>query len=130
MTPGEFEAFAEYSVEFNASQTIAAEGLGGEEAEATRRMMVERGMPAGRDTPGHQFLSIMREDDAQPIGSVWFSVDPVRLRAFVGDIVVRPELRLRGYGAETIRLVAERSRALGCLRLALEHSLPVMSCRG
>ena len=129
MTTSEYDDFSRYSLAFHADQVSAAESLTPEESEANRRAVIARGMPGTPATPGHFFLRILAGECREPVGSVWFSVDTTRRRAFLWDIVVEPESRGRGYGREAIRQVEKRARALGCLRLALHTNPTNPACR-
>jgi ribosomal protein S18 acetylase RimI-like enzyme len=81
---------------------------------------VRRHPPAGRETPGHEFRTIVTDAD-EAVGVVWIA--PQREigsgAAFIYDILIDAEQRGRGYGRAAMQALEPLARSLGYDRIQL-----------
>jgi ribosomal protein S18 acetylase RimI-like enzyme len=121
MTPTEFATFVEYSIvdyadsNFRSGQyPMRAEAL-----EASKHQFAQI-LPSGQSTPGHEFLTIRREDGTR-VGTLWLAYPPARgsTGAYVYSLAVDEAHRRHGYAEAAMRLAESRALAHGQTTLGL-----------
>lgn len=121
MTPEEYAAFVDYSlVDYADSGFRAGQFATPAEAMDAAKHQFAQILPGGRTTPGHEFLTI-RRDDGTRVGTLWLAYPPARGSngAFVYSLAVDAPHRRHGYAEAAMRLAEDRARAHGQTTLAL-----------
>ncbi len=114
MTPHEWQAWRLTSITSFATDTVRIGEWPAAEAVARATAQLKQILPAGRETPGHEFRSILAED-GQPVGHLWFGpqhgAGPAV--AFIWDIAAVAGSRGQGYGRATLEALEPVVRELG-----------------
>ena len=115
MTPEEYAGFIEFSIVDYADSKFQS-GQCATRSEALEASQREFGQiqPGGRTTPGHEFLTIRREDGTR-VGTLWLAYPPARgaSGAYVYSLAVDEAHRRRGYAEAAMRMAEDRARARG-----------------
>lgn len=121
MTPEEYTAFVDYSIiDYADSGFRAGQFPSAAEALDAAKHQFAQILPDGRTTPGHEFLTI-RRDDGTRVGTLWLAYPPARgsSGAFVYSLAVDEAHRRHGYAEAAMRLAEDHARAHGQATLAL-----------
>lgn len=127
MTAAEYEAFMELSSADHIRGQVEAGYWKEEQGEAKMQQMVERFLPEGAATPGHNFFMVRDPETEDEVGALWYWVtekDGHQL-IFVMDIQVYPEFKRQGYGSQAFLEMEAQARELGIKLIALnvfEHN--------
>jgi ribosomal protein S18 acetylase RimI-like enzyme len=78
---------------------------------------VGRLLPAGRDSPGHFFFTIVSDAPGEKVGALWFALEP--RGAFIYDLLVFERFRRRGFAEQAMRLLEQVAREKGARKLLL-----------
>lgn len=120
MTRSEFDDWLERAV-VEYSRHLVAPGMTAEQGLAASRAEHAELLPAGRDTPGMDFL-VLEAPDGAVLGTLW--VGERALRGFgrvpyVWDVEVAPEHRRQGHGRALMLLAEQAALAAGAGLLGL-----------
>jgi RimJ/RimL family protein N-acetyltransferase len=120
MTLAEFDAFCGRSVPTFAGQKVQAGAWTAQEAPLLAHNLFAQLLPHGSATPGH-FFFIIRDDDAEEVGSLWFAVEKRGAASvgFVYDIEIRPEHHRKGHATRAFHALDAKARALGLSGIGL-----------
>jgi ribosomal protein S18 acetylase RimI-like enzyme len=114
MTPEEWEVWGVGSIAAFAADMVRLGGWPAAEAEARATAQFKQILPAGRETPGHQFRSIVAEG-GKMVGHLWFGPHQGGgpSDAFIWDIAIVAESRGHGYGRAALEALEPIVRGLG-----------------
>lgn len=121
MTPEEYAAFVEFSiVDYAESNVKSGQFPTQSEALAAAQHQFAQILPTGQTTPGHEFLTIRREDGTR-VGTLLLAYPPARgaSGAFVYSLAVDEAHRRHGYAEAAMRLAEAHAVAHGQTTLAL-----------
>ncbi len=92
-----------------------------EDAPRRARETFDNLLPHGLHTADHYLYTLVAEEEAQPVGLLWFALirRGPRPEAFIYDIRVDAAFRRRGYATQALQALEERARALGGERIGL-----------
>ena len=120
MSETDFSEYLAKSVRNYATEKMKGETLTSEEAEKIAETSFATLLPDGISTKDHYLFNVVSTDDQMRIGILWFGLKHGATRsAFVYDIELESGHRGKGYGRETMRLLEEKARSLGCSKVAL-----------
>ncbi len=132
LNPSEFEEFKTFSISSYRDEKMRAESLSPEMPkipetpkikEETYRIAAEQFQSLllkGLDTP-EQFLFKLVDHSHKRVGYLWFCTrERAGLKsAFLYDIFIEPEWRMKGYGKKAMHLFEQEVRRLGINRIGL-----------
>ena len=120
MSPDEWEAWRIESIRTYAEEKVRAGTWPADGAEDRAVAEFATILPQGRETPGHEFRTIVTDAD-EAVGVVWIA--PQREigsgAAFIYDILIDAEQRGRGYGRAAMQALEPLARSLGYDRIQL-----------
>jgi len=117
----QYRAWHDAAVEGYARDRAVVDRVAPDVALAAARRSFAELLPDGPATAGHHILAVAADDRPEPIGMVWLAergTGPDR-EGFVYDIVIRADLRGRGYGTAALTALESFARSLGLSRIAL-----------
>lgn len=117
MTPEEFVPWRALFVRSWGEDLAKADDLPLAEAVAVATQRTDSDLPHGPATKNH-FLFVLLEVD-QPVGTLWFSIDPATKRAFLDDVEIAPALRGKGHGRKALALLEQEASKRGCTHVEL-----------
>ena len=117
MTPEEYRPFLEQLLREYANGHIRAGRWSEQEGLTEARKEVEKLIPAGLDSPGHFFFTIVSDPPEEKVGALWFALEP--RGAFIYDLLVFERFRRRGYAEQAMRLLEQVAREKGARKLLL-----------
>jgi RimJ/RimL family protein N-acetyltransferase len=121
MTPSEFDAALQRSVERHAADSVR-QGLWTQEAalEASRSEFGQL-LPQGHATPGRHFCNVFDSESGSLVGETWYSIRSLggRTELWVDWIWTEPPERRKGYATVVLEELMDRARALGADRVGL-----------
>lgn len=114
MTPDTWEAWKVASIRRYAADMTRVAAWPTDEAETRAATMFGSLVPAGRDTPGHEFRSIVNEAGTV-VGALWFAAEEAigRGSAFIWDMFIHESDRGHGYGRAAMDALEALARSLG-----------------
>ena len=120
LTQMEFLEWLSKAVPTYAAEKVASGAWSDGTALELSRKEHETLLPAGKDTPGHYFYSILDDTGAQ-VGAIWFAAkdrgsDRV---AYVYDVSVWPEHQRRGHAFRAFQAIESEVAQLGLAGIAL-----------
>jgi ribosomal protein S18 acetylase RimI-like enzyme len=114
MTAATWDAWRDASIAGYVRDMVRVGAWPADDAPARASRELEHLLPSGRETPGHEFRSIV-SGSGETVGAIWFG--PYELvgagAAFVLDIAVDGEYRGRGYGRAALLALEPIVRQLG-----------------
>jgi ribosomal protein S18 acetylase RimI-like enzyme len=116
----ELDAYLENAIREYADALVRAGNLQAEGALERSREEFAKLLPQGVETP-KQYLYSIRVESGESIGILWFADrrETMEQGAFIYDFVIQPERRGRGYGAQAMRALEDKVRAIGLSRISL-----------
>ncbi|MFI5261495.1 MAG: GNAT family N-acetyltransferase [Candidatus Limnocylindrales bacterium] len=114
MTADEWEVWGVGSIAAFAADMVRLRRWPAAEAEARATAQFKQILPAGRETPGHEFRSIVAEA-GETVGYLWFGPHDGGgpSAAFIWDLVIDAAFRGRGYGRAALLALEPVARELG-----------------
>ncbi len=114
MTPEAWEAWRVGSIAAFAADMVRLGGWPAAEAQARATAQLDQILPAGRETPGHEFCAIVAQG-GETVGHLWFGpqLGGEPRAAFIWDIAVVAESRGQGYGRAALEALEPVVRGLG-----------------
>jgi len=114
MDPDVWEEWRIASIANYAADMVRVGAWPPESAEDRAVALFARLVTEGRNTPGHEFRSIVSES-GENVGSLWFGREDEseQATAFIWDIAVDPQFRGRGYGRAAMEALEPLARSLG-----------------
>jgi ribosomal protein S18 acetylase RimI-like enzyme len=127
-----FERFIAEAVEGYSRDTVAAGRWKEDVAAANSRAELDRFLPLGLNTPGHELCLIESDDGKDVVGTIWFGemTRQDRLVAYVFDLRTYPQFQRQGHAASALAEVERRARDRGLAAIALHvfaHNLPALA---
>jgi ribosomal protein S18 acetylase RimI-like enzyme len=119
MTPEEFTGYRAESLPAYIDDIVRADGLPAAIATANATAQFEKLLPEGVATPGHSLNWLVDATTGARVGHLWLYRAPDAPRAFIYDLLIRPELRRQGYAEAALREAESFGRASGATRLEL-----------
>lgn len=121
MSPTEFEAYLESSVQEYAQEHVRAGNWSAEKALQMAEESFHRLLPDGLATANQYLLTIEDETLGEKVGVLWFAVEEREAgpRAFVYDVQVDEAYRRQGYGTLAFEALERKVRELGLTRIML-----------
>lgn len=123
MTPATFAPWLAEAIREYADDLAANNGLSPEAALARSERDFNELLPQGPATPQQHVFSILAAPEPgsapRPIGVIWFAERANPPSAFIYDFSVEEAYRGRGYGAQALRAIEAKVRALGLRRIGL-----------
>jgi ribosomal protein S18 acetylase RimI-like enzyme len=117
MDAADFDPFLERLVHAYAEDHIRAGSWTREEGLGEARKETQRLLPAGRETTGHYFYTILAGPSDEKVGAVWLAIEP--RGGFVYDLLVFDAFRRKGYAEQAMRLLETVAREKGARKLSL-----------
>jgi RimJ/RimL family protein N-acetyltransferase len=118
MAPEDYEPFIEEAVRKYAEENIRAGRSAKSEGLVRARKEFAALLPAGRESPGHYFFTIVSDPPETKVGVVWLGIEP--RGGFVYDLLVYEPFRRRGYAEAAMRLVEKVAREKGAHAIGLQ----------
>jgi ribosomal protein S18 acetylase RimI-like enzyme len=118
MAPEDYEPFIQQAVREYAEENVRAGRSVESEGLAQARKEFSFVLPAGRETPGHYFYTILSSPPETKVGVLWLGIEP--RGGFVYDLLVYEPFRRRGYAEAAMRLVEKVAREKGARRIGLQ----------
>ena len=114
MAADEWMAWRDSAIEAYAADMVRVGAWPPDGATARAAAEFERFAPNGRETPGHEFRSIVSEEGAT-VGAVWFAPNDAigDGSLFLWDIAIAPPFRGRGYGRAALVALDQVALELG-----------------
>lgn len=114
MEPKVWDAWRVASIGTYSADMVRVGSWPPESAEERATALFASLVPGGRDTPGHEFRSIVTEA-GETIGALWFAAEDEigHGTAFVWDIAIDQAHRGRGYGRAAMKALEPLARSLG-----------------
>ena len=120
MTFGEKVRQFELSRRRHAGERAAADGIDVDEAERQVDDLIERLLPQGFETPGHNFMWIVEGDDKERVGWTWVGPELDDSAAYyIWDIEIAEAVRGAGLGGKALDQIEILVREAGANRLDL-----------
>lgn len=120
MTFGEKVRQFELSRRRHAGEMAAADGLEAEEADRRVDDLIERLLPEGFETHGHNFMWIVADNDQERVGWTWVGPELDDSGAYyIWDIEIDEAVRGAGLGGSALDQIEILIGELGAKRLAL-----------
>jgi ribosomal protein S18 acetylase RimI-like enzyme len=117
MESGDFDAFYERMVREYAADHIRAGRWTSEEGLVEARKETQALLPAGRETPGHFFFTILAGSPEEKVGVLWWAIEP--RGGFIYDLLIFERFRQRGFAEQAMRLLESVAREKGVQKLSL-----------
>ena len=107
-----FVSYIEEAVAHFSKEYVIAGICAERDAAVMCRSTYEKSLPQGVATPNNYLYEIRKVDDQVPVGMAWLAiwVNAGKRSAFVCDLYIRPDWRLRGYGTQTMKLLEQKVR--------------------
>lgn len=114
MEPDTWELWSVASIRRYAADMVRVAAWPPDEAEMRAATMFRSLVSSGRDTPGHEFRSIVNHG-GQVVGALWFAAEEANGHgsAFIWDIFIHESERGRGYGRAAMDALEPLARSLG-----------------
>lgn len=120
MTFGEKVRQFEISRRRHAGERAGADGIDVDEADRQVDDLIERLLPQGFETPGHNFMWIVEGDDKERAGWTWVGPEPDDAAAYyIWDIETDAAVRGAGLGGKALDQIEILARGAGAHRLDL-----------
>lgn len=121
MTEAELADYLQRLIPDYAAEHVRAGNWTAEEAETRAAAQIREFLPDGVATPDHYLYTLHAGSVNGSVGLIWFAVmrHGPKPRGFIYDIVIHPELRRQGYGAQAMRAIEETARELGIDSISL-----------
>lgn len=114
LTPEQYEVWLPRAITEYAEEHTVTGRWSREEAEGNSRAEFTKLLPQGVATPEHRLWSIVRREDQEPVGVLWYQVtQKPRPIAFIYNIEVFPEYRRRGYAEQAMLTLEDEARRMG-----------------
>ena len=120
MTEAEYACFREAAIPGYAADKVASGQWSAEQSLELSRQAFEELLPEGLRTPNNYLYSV-RDDQGQAVGTVWIAAKEQAGRriAYIYDIEIRPEHRLRGHASRALAAAEDEARSLGLCGIGL-----------
>ncbi len=114
MALDEWAAWRDAAIEAYAADMIRVGAWPADGAVVRAVAEFERFAPNGRETPGHEFRTIVT-DDGETVGAVWFAPNEAigQGSLFLWDIAIAAPFRGRGYGRAALEALDRAALQLG-----------------
>ena len=114
MTEDEFRVFFEYAVQDYAEGLVEAGNCDQAHALQMSQQTYNQVLPEGWVTPDQSFCSIWDQAIGASVGSIWYGVrhQGGRTTVVLYVLVIFEQYRRQGHGAQALRLLEDRVRAL------------------
>ncbi len=119
MSDEEVEAFLPLLIEDYAQDIAGSAAIPIDEARDDADTEFATLLSQGRNTPGYAFDLVLNEESSEPIGCVWWSMNPQKKRGFLITVYVLEAHRGRGFGRAIIKHVDDALRGLGATHIVL-----------
>jgi ribosomal protein S18 acetylase RimI-like enzyme len=120
MSDAEYASFLETAIPGYAADKVASGQWSPEQSLELSRKVYEELLPEGLKTANHYLYSV-RDHQAQTVGALWIGVKEQAGKriAYIYDIEIRPEHRLRGHAARALAAAEDEARSLGLCGIGL-----------
>lgn len=119
MSKADYQAYLQQAIVGYAEEKVKAGNW--DEKSALQRSAddFERYLPQGEQTPGN-YLNILVDEDQEEVGFIWFSViNNAQRILFLYDFEVVEKHRRKGYALQSLNILEEKARELGCGQIEL-----------
>lgn len=119
MTPGEYEAFYQWSMEQQAQELTEELGLSREEAYKQASKELAEMLPDGLCTEENQLMTILA--NGETAGFIWtlYEESDGQKQAFVCDFAIWENYRRKGYAKTALSLAEQSAAKAGCEKIVL-----------
>lgn len=117
MSAEDYLPFMENLLRGYAASHVRAGRWTAEESLTEARKETEKLLPAGRESPGHYFFTILSDPPEEKVGALWLAIDP--RGGFIYDLMVFEPFRRRGYAEAAMRRLEDVAREKGADKLSL-----------
>ena len=119
MTAEEYDRFiADHTLDF-AHDLLITDNQPLEKTKARAAEKIGGLLVNGRNTPAHFFMKAVCPQSGKSVGNFWFNFRAKEAEAYIYYLVVDPEERRKGHGAEIMRLIESFAKDLGCRQIWL-----------
>ena len=120
MTQAELDEYLERVIPEYADEHVKAGNWQAEGALERSRQEFAELLPQGVNSPGQYIYAIHDDVSGKNIGMLWFAdrSEPEKC-AWIYDIVIQSEYRGNGYGAQAMRALEDKVRAVGLDKISL-----------
>lgn len=120
MTDAEYVSFRESAIPAYAADKVSSGQWSAEQSLELSRKEYEELLPDGLRT-ANQYLYSVRDDQGQAVGTLWIAVKEQSGKriAYIYDIEIRPEHRLRGHAMRALAAAEDEARGLGLRGIGL-----------
>lgn len=120
MTQARYETWLVATIREYAAEKVAAGNYVEEGSLERSKAEFDALLPQGLQTPGQEIRSMVDDDD-QPVGYVWFTIEdrPQGRVVFIYDIAVDPEHRRKGHAQAALLEVEAYTREHDCIGVML-----------
>jgi len=120
MTDAEYATFLETAIPGYAADKVASGQWSSEQSLELSRKAYDELLPDGLKTANHYLYSV-RDDQAQNVGTLWIAATEQAGKriAYIYDIEIQPQHRLRGHAARALAAAEDEARRLGLCGIGL-----------
>ena len=120
MTEAEYASFREATIPGFAADKVASGQWSAEQSLELSRQAFEELLPEGLRTPNNYLYSV-RDDQGQAVGTLWIAAKEQAGKriAYIYDIEIQPEHRLRGHASHALAAAEDEARNLGLCGIGL-----------
>jgi len=120
MTDAEYATFLETAIPGYAADKVASGQWSSEQSLELSRKAYDELLPDGLKTADHYLYSV-RDDQAQNVGTLWIAATEQAGKriAYIYDIEIQPQHRLRGHAARALAAAEDEARRLGLCGIGL-----------
>jgi RimJ/RimL family protein N-acetyltransferase len=121
MSSQSYQIYMENSLASYADEKVRSGSWAAAEALQLALESRRRLLPAGQQTPGQHFFTILEEQSGEEVGCIWYGQleEAGQTIAFVYDFLIFEEHRRKGYGLQALQALDQQVKKAGLKRIAL-----------